>query len=117
MSQNETTKRVAIALGALSVCAGPAYEVQTEDGPATRWDHFVTVTVERREWTLAEGFRHESDAERMLERIQAHGTINLAKWVQGSPWRAYEGEGGLEERWAEEAARERAERYAMGGGL
>lgn len=103
--------RKPVKLGA-DVEAGPAFEVQTEDGLVTGWLFFVRVeTQDGAMLTYRQGLKR-SAAERLRDRVDAAGTVDPTYWTTRGPWDAYADEGTLEERLAPmgpEWRRERAE--------
>jgi|GEM_PF-3949744 len=79
--------------GELRVVEGPAYQVRTEDGPATRWDFFVATADGR---FAPVSFRWADEAAEY-----AKTATPTAEWtVEQDPWYAYHGGLTLEERWA-----------------
>lgn len=70
---------------------GPSYEVQTEDGPASRWDFYVQVVTEAgivlTYWTP---LRSRATAERLAERVNAAGYVTRGPlWTIHDPWEPY----------------------------
>ncbi len=87
----------------VEVAEGPSYEIHNEDGVGTRYDYFVEFQSEAdhrragagkrsRVFTLNHAFRQRDQAERMVAKINARGTLDLDHWIERETW-------SLEERW------------------
>jgi len=95
--------RVQVTAADLSVVEGPAYEVQSEDGPYTSWDVLVVYRDRQPDamtWGRTFGRRGGEEAHAWVAHIVGYGSIDASKWSKGDPWLAYHGGMTLEERWA-----------------
>lgn len=108
-----------VATGEVTLCAvegGYAREM-TEDGPAVYIPTFVlaTVTATGAEflWAPMGGMRSLYAANRWVDRMEAHGRVALTEAKGWAP--VIRDPRSLEERWADEAAIEAAERAAAIG--
>jgi hypothetical protein len=69
-----TTKRIPINPGDLTVVAGPSYEINTEDGPVSRYDYFVVYRDRLREaLTLDITFHYTDKAEQAMGAFEDCG--------------------------------------------
>lgn len=93
----------------VTVFGGPAYVVNSEDGPVTTCDYYVGVTVEGgREFQHPRSFRRPYHAETQLaERVRDRGSIETEYWQELPPRMP------LEERWALYAEREEEVRMGL----
>jgi hypothetical protein len=74
--------------GQAGIYQGPAYLIDTEDGPQGVFDSFVgVVTQDGREWHHYLPFRSSRDGTLidLVARVQAAGVIDTDHWVELEP--------------------------------
>lgn len=80
------------------VYESPLFEVQTEDGPATRFNFQIGALVEVadapggvKEFSLyGVAFDTRNEAQALVARIEAAGAIDLSRWYEGTSWSGYD---------------------------
>ena len=65
---------------------GPAYEVNTEDGPQVTCAWFCGVTVAGLQFAHAHRFGSRYDAQAFADKVNARGTLDIALWAKVEPY-------------------------------
>ena len=98
--------RFSLILGdAAYAFGGPAYEINTEDGPQAVCDWFCGLTVAGLHFAHGHRFTSRYDAQAFADKVNARGTTNPALWTKIEP---YDREAEAEADWQDEQEDRRA---------
>ena len=65
---------------------GPAYIINTEDGPQSACDWFVGITKNGEDYAHTHRFSSRWEAQEFANKVNARGIINLDLWTKVEPY-------------------------------